>query len=225
MIDGVGLPAQPEDPLLRRSGRASGDGVLSERAAYRSRRGELFFGGLGGLSHFFPGEIRTNTMPPPVVITELRILNRAVEVGAPGSPLSRHIAETQEITLSHRQNVITLEFAALDFAVSGKNRYAYRLEGLEPDWNMVGTQHSATYAGLRPGDYVFRVRASNSDGVWNTTGASLRIRVRPPFWMTLWFRAAGRGGAGGDRVGLPAPCCIRRPELARRRGRRARSGD
>ncbi len=187
MIEGVRLPAQPK--MLFFDVRDGLQGTeFSHGSGYRSRSGELFFGGMNGLSHFFPGRIRTNTVPPPVVITEMRILNRPVEVGAPASPLFRHVALTEEVTLSHDQNVIRLEFAALDFAVSRKNRYAYRLEGLEQDWNRVGMQHSATYAGLQPGDYVFRVRAANGDGVWNTTGASLRIRVRPPFWGEPWFR-------------------------------------
>ncbi len=157
-------------------------------SAYRARSGEMFFGGQRGLSRFFPSEVRTNPDPPPVVITGLRILNRPVTVGAPGSPLSRHVSLTKQIVLSHRQHTVTIEFAALNYLVPEKNRYAYRLSGLESDWNMVGTQHSASYAGLGPGDYVFEVRASNNDGVWNDEGASLRIRVTPPFWMTVWFR-------------------------------------
>jgi PAS domain S-box-containing protein len=158
-------------------------------AAYRARSGEMFFGGQRGLSYFSPAEIRTNADAPRVVITGLRILNRPVTVGAPGSPLSRHVSLTPEITLSYQQNVVTLDFAALNSLVPEKNQYAYRLEGLERDWNLVGTRHSATYTGLAPGSYLFRVRGSNNDGVWNEAGASLRIRVTPPFWKALWFRA------------------------------------
>jgi PAS domain S-box-containing protein len=186
-IDAVRLPSEPRFLSFDVHDGLQGT-EFRYGAAYRARSGEMFFGGHRGLTHFFPAEIRTNPDAPRVVITDLRILNRPVTVGAPGSPLSRHISLTKEITLSHRQNVVTLDFAALNFLVPEKNQYAYRLEGLEPDWNTVGTQHSATYTGLPPGSYVFRVRASNNDGVWNDAGASLHIRVRPPFWMTLWFR-------------------------------------
>ena len=94
------------------------------------------------------------------------------------------------MTLSYRESVFSFEFAALSYSNSHKNRYRYRLENLEPDWNEVGSkQRLATYTNLDPGKYVFRVQGSNSDGVWNEAGVSLPILITPPWWMTAWFRA------------------------------------
>jgi signal transduction histidine kinase len=94
------------------------------------------------------------------------------------------------LTLSYRDSVFSFEFAALSYANSHKNRYRYKLENLEPGWNEVGSkQRLATYTNLDPGKYVFRVQASNSDGVWNEQGVSLPILITPPWWRTNWFRA------------------------------------
>lgn len=162
------------------------------RAAFRARNveigdDELFFGGNRGLTSLFPNRIVRNPHRPPVVFTSLKILNRLVSIGTPGSPLVRQMSETQALTLSHEQSVVTFEFAALNYFVPRKNQYRVKLEGFDHDWNSMGTQRSATYTNLPPGRYVLRVKGANNDGVWNEAGASLRIRVTPPFWRTTWF--------------------------------------
>ena len=159
-------------------------------AAFRSRDGELFFGTSRGLTRFLPEGFQTNTRVPPVVLTGLSLADRPVLPGRPGSPLSRPIQETTEIVLSHDQAHVTFTFAALNYILPQKNRYTHRLEGLDPDWSPVGPETSASYARIPPGEYVFRVRACNNDGVWNTEGVRLRLRVTPPFWRTAWFAAA-----------------------------------
>jgi signal transduction histidine kinase len=159
-------------------------------AAFRSRRGELYFGTSRGLTRFLPEGFQANTRVPPVVLTELRIAGRPVVAGSPGSPLSRPIEETTELVLSHEQADVTFTFAALSYILPQKNRYTHRLEGLDPDWSPVAAETSANYARIPPGDYVFRVRACNNDGVWNTEGVRLRLRVTPPFWQRAWFAAA-----------------------------------
>ncbi|MBN2370110.1 MAG: PAS domain S-box protein [Vicinamibacteria bacterium] len=156
--------------------------------ALRSRDGRLYFGGPHGLNSFFPSEIVTNHVPPPLVLTDLKIFNRSVVPGAPGSPLDRSIANTDELTLSYKHTVVTFEFAALNLALPQKNRYMYMLEGLDPAWNEVSAQNTATYTQLLPGRYTFRVRASNNDDIWNEEGVALRLRVTPPFWRTPWFQ-------------------------------------
>jgi PAS domain S-box-containing protein len=158
-------------------------------AAFRSRRGEMFFGGQRGLNTFFPAEIRPNPEPPPVAFTDLRVFYESVRAGAPGSPLTRPISETDELTLSYRESVVTFDFAALNFLLPEKNRYAYRLFGFDEDWRNLGRQGSVTFTNLSAGDYTLHVRAANNDGVWNETGRSLRIHVSPPWWGALWFRA------------------------------------
>ena len=123
------------------------------------------------------------------MLTGLRLSTRPVAVGAPGSPLSVSLPEARELTFSYDEPVLTFEFAALNYLVPRKNQYQYRLLGLQDEWSVPDTEHSATYTNLSPGSYVLQVRASNNDGVWNEEGTSLRIRVTPPFWGATWFRA------------------------------------
>jgi methyl-accepting chemotaxis protein/ligand-binding sensor domain-containing protein len=181
---------KPEEPRFRVFD--SSDGLPCNEfkygAAYKTRSGELFFGGQGGFVSFLPDRIRDNPVPPPVVLTGFSIFNRPVQAGAEGSPLIKPISETEAITLTHRQSVLTFEFSALSYILPQKNRYKYVLEGFEKDWNDVGTRRTASYTNLNPGRYTLRVTAANSDGVWNKEGTSIRLRVLPPFWKTLWFR-------------------------------------
>ena len=122
------------------------------------------------------------------MITSFKIFNKSVPVHD-GSVLTRAIPYADSLTLRYRDNVFSLEFAALSYANSHKNRYRYKLEGFEPEWNEVGSkQRLATYTNLDPGKYIFRVQGSNSDGVWNESGVSLPILITPPWWRTNWFR-------------------------------------
>jgi signal transduction histidine kinase/streptogramin lyase len=168
------------------------DGLQSNEfsdGCYQGPDGEMFFGGSNGFNAFFPENVRDNPYVPPVVITSFKIFNRPVPIGAK-SVLKKAIPYLDSLTLSHRDNVFSFEFAALSYANSQKNRYRYKLENLEPSWNEVGSkQRLATYTNLDPGKYVFRVQGSNSDGVWNEEGVSLPILITPPWWRTNWFRA------------------------------------
>jgi hypothetical protein len=156
----------------------------------QGRSGEMFFCGSNGINAFFPEDIRDDPHVPPVVLTSFRISNKP----PPSSVLQRAIPYVESLTLSYRDNVFSFEFAALSYAKPQKNRYRYRLEGLEPDWNEVGSrQRLATYTNLDPGRYVFRVQGSNGDGVWNEEGVALPILVKPPWWGTWWFRLACAG--------------------------------
>ena len=168
------------------------DGLQSNEfstGCFQGRDGEIFFGGSNGLNAFFPKNVRENPYVPPVVITSFRIFNKPVPIGAK-SLLTKAIPYVDSLTLSYRDNVFSFEFAALSYANSQKNRYRYKLENFEPDWNEVGSkQRLATYTNLDPGKYAFRVQGSNSDGVWNDDGVSLPILIMPPWWRTNWFRA------------------------------------
>jgi signal transduction histidine kinase/ligand-binding sensor domain-containing protein len=165
-------------------------GICIRGAAFRSRDGELYFGTSGGLTRFLPEGFQTNTRMPDVVLTGLRIANRPAMAGSPGSPLSGPIEKATELVLSHDQADVTFTFAALNYILPQKNRYTHRLEGLDRDWSPVGPETSASYVRIPPGDYVFRVRACNNDGVWNMEGVRLHLRVTPPFWQTGWFAVA-----------------------------------
>ena len=169
------------------------DGVRSNdfsRSCYqRGRNGEMFFCGNEGVTAFVPEEIHGNPYMPPVVLTSFTIFNRPVPIG-PDSELKRAIPYAESLTLSYKKNAFSLEFAALSYANSQKNRYRYRLEGFPPGWNEVDSKHRvATYTNLDPGHYVFRVQGSNSDGIWNEEGVSLPIVITPPWWRTNTFRA------------------------------------
>lgn len=167
------------------------DGLQSNEfnanACFQSSDGELFFGGVNGVNHFYPRDIRDNPHRPPLVLTALKILNKPVETGV-DSPLKQSITETRELVLSHRDYVFSLEFAALDFSIPSKNRYKYKLEGLDDHWIDLDTRHDVTFSTLPPGDYELKVTGCNNDGTWNEEGLSLKITVTPPFWRTWWFR-------------------------------------
>ncbi|MDM8551556.1 two-component regulator propeller domain-containing protein [Desulfobacterales bacterium HSG2] len=167
-----------------------GNSFLPISAYHKSHSGELFFGGTNGFSAFYPDQIRDNPHVPPVVITDFQLANKRVPIGGE-SVLRQSVLETDHLTLSHSDRVFSFEFAALNYRASGKNRYRYKMEGFEEEWNEVDSaRRFATYTNLDPGEYVFRVIGSNNDGLWNEEGTSVRITVTPPWWKTLWFRAS-----------------------------------
>ena len=184
------------------------DGLQSNEfnggSAYRNRSGELFFGGIGGFNDFDPDEIRNNPVVPEVVLTALQLYNRPIGIGEEigGRVLLEHpIFRTEELVLSHNDDVLTIEFAALHYTNPSKNLYAYRMQGFSDAWVRVdANRRFATFTDLRPGQYLFSVRGANSDGVWNPKPTSLTIRVTPPFWGTWWFRILALAAIGG--VGL-----------------------
>lgn len=170
------------------------DGLQSNEfntgTAFKNKNGEMFFGGINGFNAFFPDSITDNPHIPSVVITDFQIFNKSVPVGtmADGrSILEKTITQTEEIALSYKDNVFSFEFAALHFVSPANNLYAYMMEGLEKDWNYVGNRRYVSYSGLSPGRYVFRVKGSNNDGIWNENGISLAITIVPPYWRTWWF--------------------------------------
>jgi len=166
-------------------------GSFNRMSVFKNKKGVLFFGGQQGLNFFHPDSIRFNSFIPPVYITDFFIFNKKVSIADPNSVLKKHIIETRQITLSYDQSVISFEFAALNFTMPEKNQYAYQLEGFDKDWIYSGNTRKASYTNLDPGDYTFRVKASNNDGLWNKTGTSIILHITPPFWQTLWFRVLG----------------------------------
>lgn len=151
---------------------------FNQNAAFRTSKGELLFGGPNGFNLFKPGSIGRDEHVPPVVLTGLQLYNK--EVSLPAS-----VMKDSELVLSYDDNNFTLEFAALTYINVRKNRYRYQLAGFDKDWMQTdGRSRKATYTNIDPGHYVFRVLASNSDGIWNEKGVTIRVVVKPPFWKT-----------------------------------------
>jgi signal transduction histidine kinase/ligand-binding sensor domain-containing protein/DNA-binding response OmpR family regulator len=158
---------------------------------FKTKTGEMLFGGTNGFNAFYPENITHNDHIPPIVITGFRLFNKPVPIGEwkdGRTILKKSITETQTIELTHEDFIFSFQFAALNFISPKKNQYAYMMDGFEREWNMVGNLNSASYINLPPGDYTFRVKGSNNDGLWNEKGASVRLTVLPPFWGTWWFR-------------------------------------
>ena len=185
------------DPASGRVNNYSGvdgtiEGAYFDGSALAAQDGTLYFGGFNGITAFDPAQIRSNTMAPPVVITDFQIFNRSQRPGerdVDGHVVLTHAIEyTRALTLQQDDSVFSLEFAALHFAAPQRNRFAYQLVGFDKNW--VGTdagKRFSTYTNLDPGDYVFRVKAANKDGVWSEP-ATLAITILPPVWKTWWFR-------------------------------------
>jgi len=155
-------------------------------AYLKTKQHELVFGSSNGLIIINPAYIVENQTPPPVVITDFLILNKPVAIGAPNSPLTQAITQTKTLRLDHTESVFSFSFAALNYRLPEKNQYAYKLDGFDKDWNHIGHRRTATYTNLDPGHYVFRVKASNNEGVWNETGRAIDIHILPPWWQTWW---------------------------------------
>lgn len=161
--------------------------------AIQTRDGEMFFGGSDGFNSFYPDQMKQNQNQnkPPVVITLLKIFNNPVEINETFNKritLPNAINQTSELVLSHSENFFTFEFIALDFTTPEKNLYAYMMEGFDKEWVFSGAKREANYTNLDPGEYTFRVKASNNDGVWNEQGTSIQVIILPPWWQTWWFR-------------------------------------
>lgn len=157
------------------------DGLPINEFNYNSRiklaNKELMFGSTNGVVFFNPNKIVENSFIPPVYVTSFSVNNQ---------PYLSGIDMNEEIILKHNQNVFSFDFIALSYSKSDKNKYAYMLEGFDDDWNYIGNKKSATYTNLDAGNYIFKVKASNSDGLWNEKGQSISIKILPPFWKTWW---------------------------------------
>lgn len=154
-------------------------------AYFKSSSGELFFGGLKGVTAFYPSEIRDNVYVPPLAFTKLLFLKEE-DTGSESNPGINIINNNPVITIPYSQNSFTIQFAALDFTATKKNKYKYKLSPVSEDWINLGTQHSVTLTELAEGEYNLTVIGSNNDGVWNDKGTSLQIIISPPFWRTNW---------------------------------------
>jgi len=146
---------------------------------FRSTSGRLFVGGLDGFTEFTPENVRTATASPVVALTGFSIFGDATPAAVFAAP---------QINLAHDQNFFSFSFAVLSYGDPRRNRYSYRMEGVDADWINGENRNYASYTNLDPGEYLFRVKGSNNDDVWDDSGASVRISISPPYWQTWWFR-------------------------------------
>nr|WP_294782190.1 two-component regulator propeller domain-containing protein [uncultured Flavobacterium sp.] len=162
------------------------DNDFNNNAVFKDGNGELYFGGYEGINYFNPNEIKKAEKAPSLYFSDFKLFNRSVKPNEDGSPLSKVISQTKEITLNYTQSVFTIEYVGINYNYSKKNQYAYYLEGFEKDWNYAGNNRTATYTNLAPGNYIFKVKSANADGSWGEDQLELKIKILPPWWKTFW---------------------------------------
>jgi signal transduction histidine kinase/ligand-binding sensor domain-containing protein/DNA-binding response OmpR family regulator len=183
----------PASGVIRNYDASDGlsDDEFNHKAWCKTRSGELIFGGHNGINIFHPDSLKENSHIPPIVITDFHLFNEPVPVGfyekSERIVLFHSITETSKLELTYEERIFSIEFAALDFHAPEKNKYAYIMEGFEENWNYTdASRRLVTYTNLDPGEYTFRVKASNNHGYWNEEGALLKIIILPPWWATTW---------------------------------------
>ena len=159
--------------------------LFADGSYFKTSAGQFVFGGANGITIFDPNTLNTNSIPPRVFLTAFKLFNETILPGE-NTILKNPIYDTEEIVLAHNQNTITLEFIALHYSNPLKNKFAYKLDNYDNGWRESSNFHSAYYPNLPPGQYVFRVKAANNNGVWNEEGAMLKIIVNKPWWLTTW---------------------------------------
>ncbi|MFC3560543.1 two-component regulator propeller domain-containing protein [Pedobacter jamesrossensis] len=171
------------------------DGLQSnefvEGAAFKDNSsGMLYFGGTSGYNSFQPGEIFPDTTSARIVLTELQVLNKSVDVGEKvnGKVILTHpLYLSDSINLGYKDRSFAIEFAGLHYAAPEGNKYAYMLEGFDKEWIYIdASRRIASYSNLEPGSYLFKVKGANGDGIWNMKTTNLRILITPPFWASIW---------------------------------------
>ncbi|GJM33564.1 MAG: hybrid sensor histidine kinase/response regulator [Saprospiraceae bacterium] len=182
----------PENQSFRNFDEGDGlqDIEFNSRAHHKSEDGELFFGGISGFNAFYPQDVLySNLNPPAIVITDLKISNKSVRKKEGHPALKKAIEYADEVVLSYQDKTFSFEFAVLNYTASSKNSYAYKMYGFDEDWQQAGTNRSATYTNLDPGEYTFQVKGANSDGIWNEEGIAIKVFILPPWWRTTWAYA------------------------------------
>lgn len=180
----------PEDGSFRNYTAADGlqSNQFTSYAYYRTRSGQMYFGGVNGLTAFYPEQLSDNPYAPSVIFTELRLFNRPVRPGDKTGILKQHISRTKEITFSADQSMFSLEFVVPNYIAGNHNTFAYKLDGYDEEWYQTNTLRTVSYSNLPQGTYHFLVKAANNDGIWNEFPSSLKIVVLPVWYDTWWAR-------------------------------------
>jgi signal transduction histidine kinase/ligand-binding sensor domain-containing protein len=180
------LRFNPKTGLLRNFTKS--DGLLSDQfnysSAYKDPSGRMYFGSVKGLIRFDPADFKPDSFKPPVFITGIQVNNQELPIGTNNSPLKKSILFTQRIILKHTQSTFSIDFAALSYTSPVMTEYAYKLDGIDKDWTYLKQNRKAYFTDLSPGEYTFRIKASNSSGIWNTRETLLNIIIFPPWWAS-----------------------------------------
>lgn len=165
------------------------DGIYGSDFNYSStcktESGLILMGSTSGLNYFYPDDIKLSGFIPPVLITDFQIFNKSVRPGETDILISSVFA-ADRVQLSNSQNVFSFQFAALDYSAPPDIQYAYKMEGFDSDWIISGKRRFVTYTNLNPGEYTFKVKATNSDGIWSKNETSLKVIITPPWWQSIW---------------------------------------
>ncbi len=161
-----------------------GNAIFQHGSSFHDHKGYIYFGSNQGVTRFHPLNLSNNEIPPPVYITNIRKINPEGEVRSNG-------IYAKEIIVEHNEYYLSIDYAALNYNRPEKNKYAYKLDGFEENWNYTDEKVPAVYTNLAPGTYFFKVKAANNDGVWNQTNTTIKIIKRPAFWETWWFKIMG----------------------------------
>ena len=157
------------------------DDEFNDESYCKSDDGMIAYGGVNGINWFYPDKMKTNSRTPAIVITSFQVFGKELN-------LPHNISLTKEVELSYKENFFHIHFAALDYANPSKNQYKYQLEGIDEDWVTSGNINEATYTDIKDGEYIFKVKGSNNDGVWNEEGKTIRLIIKPPFWRSSGFK-------------------------------------
>ena len=166
------------------------NGILSDQfnfnSAYKDKAGKMYFGSVKGLISFHPDEFIKDSFIPPVYITGFQIFNKELTIAKEGSPLKKSITNTDKIILTHNQSTFSIDFASLSYTAPEMSEYAYKMEGLDKDWIYLKSNRKVYFTELSPGTYIFKVKASNSGGVWKERETVLIVEILPPWWLSTW---------------------------------------
>jgi len=174
------------------------DNEFSEGSDYLDEEGTLYFGGINGFNSFHPDSISTNKTLAKISLNELKVFDKTVRVHHSNKTLgisdddktilTKDISKTDSLTLSYKHSVFSFKISTLHFLSPRDNKFAYKLDGFDKDWIIRNAKKNQfTYTNLDPGTYTLKLKAANSDGIWNEKPKQIIITISPPYWNTLWF--------------------------------------
>jgi len=178
-------PDNPQNYKLYTTENGFSTNQFNFKASFKAKDGRFYFGGINGFTSFYPDEISAvkNQTVPNVFITQIQLLNKHnpnLE-----KDIQIQLNKNEKIVLTHQFSSFNISFVSLSFASPSKNQYAYKLEGADGEWALADNTKSVSYVNLSPGTYVFHVKASNNDGLWNEKGTVVQIEILPPLWRSI----------------------------------------